>query len=97
MELDVQHIQFYQLSAMEKVHYCLGLGYYTLKLTSIFFMRSAYFILANSAMLIRWTLGGVYSMFSSFIQRLFNNEQLNFSNNDDSSEENLTELFERQF
>ena len=95
MELDVQHIHFYTLSPIEKLHYCLGLGYYTFRLTSIFLFRSTWFILSNTAMLVRWTLGGAFGWLGNFLMRISNDHQNNLSH-EDSSEDNIDELVERQ-
>ena len=95
MELDVQHIQFYRLSPIDKLHYCLGLGFYTFRLTSTFLFRSAWFLLSNTAMLVRWTLGGAFGVMGGFLLRVFGENHQNNLSHEESSEDNIDELVER--
>lgn len=46
-------------------------------------------------MLIKWTLGGAFGFLGSMFLRTFNDQQHNISN-EDSSEDNIDELVERQ-
>lgn len=87
LEVDVQHIHFYALTAWEKLHYCTGLGYYIIKMTGLFSFRLAWFILSNSALLVRWTLGGVFNALGDLYYKLIRNDLHHSLLNEDSSED----------
>ena len=74
-EMDIQHIYFYQLNSIEKMHYCLGLGKYfsvhMLRFTGAAIFKLAWFILSNSALLVKWALGSVFGIFKSIFNRMF--------------------------
>ena len=97
LEMDIQHLHFYQLNSLEKLHYCLGLGKYfgfhTLKFTGTMIFKFAWFLLSNSALLFNWTLGGVFGIFKNLFNRMFYGDFHNISG-DDSSEDNFEDFFD---
>jgi len=73
---------------MDRVHYVMGIGFYTSKMTTIFLFKSAWFIFKNIFFLTRWTLTGTFRGIAHLYRRVFyQDDHINIDESSDTNSE----------